>query len=248
MDAINSLVDRVVVPYAVSVAILAAAGTYVKKTSDIEGIVYVLAAAAVLNLESCNAWIDFVVPSYSMVLIALVVASAKKRPSVKEIEPEKVEEPVEVEEEEEVPAGKPHFGGTWKMQSCDNYAGYLEAVRIGPIMRKAMVRVPVSQIIVQRGDKVEITLKTIVAVKTLYHIDGPPTTSSIRNDKFQDEASWDGSDLIVVKKNITKNFTITARRQIKGEEMHVLTTVTTLNGSRPDANFVQIFSRVSPSK
>jgi len=251
--ALNWAVDGVVGPYAVSVALAAALGRRWGKRRSLAveaAVVAILASAG--NLSSLNAFVDFCVPSYSVLVVAVAVLPTKRcRGEEYRQEEEEQEDEQDEEEDEGVPettgtvvAKKPSFAGTWKMQPFEQYAQYLEALRIGPIMRRALVRVPIHNVISQRGARLEVTLKTVMSVTSKYVIDGPATKSQIRTDKFHDTATWDGDVLVVTKHNLTKGVTITVRRELEhgGHQFTASTLVS--SAQRPDASFVQTFVRV----
>ena len=243
--------DGAVGPYAVCVAALAGVAQFGKgppQPSEWCAVVLALMLAFV-RLASVNSFVDFVVPTYAVAVVALALV---KRRQVEYDEEVKEEEEEEEEEEESFDKNEfPNFHGTWKMTpNQEQYNAYLEAVRVRMLLRKAIVRAPCYQILRMRADKFEVTTKSIMSLKTVYHVGGPPTKSKITSDHFEDTCFWTGPDtnkvLVIVKKNITKGYELTIKRELLpgGDAFHVHNHVKTINGSRPDANFTQLFTRV----
>lgn len=199
------------------------------------------AAIALVVGASCGVdyfsmpWIDYAAPIYTLVGLFMLYSSSST----------KDEEDEEDEAVELVPTGeKPDMTGVWKMKSCDNYDAYLEAVRIGPVMRGIIKRAPVWQMIKQNGDDVELLTKTsVMTMGQTYRIGGAPVVTRVRNDRFEDTVYWENDHLMLLKVNRKHKYEILVRRFMKGSKLAVVQTVKFVNPDRKDVVLNQIFTR-----
>jgi len=202
------------------------------------------------NTQAINSFVDAVFPSYCVIAFVLSFA-------IKPKEDEHFEERIEDDllgENEKAPPGRPNLSGTWRMIPNDEYTLYLEAVRIRPLARRALARIPVLQTIRLHGEHCEITTKTLLSFTTACRVGGPATKSKIKNDHFQDRMFWEESSnmngntaaLVLIKDNLTKGYVVTTKRSLADPNtLRADIHIHTHDGSKPDAHFVQLFQRTS---
>jgi len=157
-------------------------------------------------------------------------------------------------EDDEPPSegGQPNFSGTWKVVKNENYAAYLDALRVRPLVKLAALRAPTWQIIEHAGADFAVTSKSVVTFRTRYVIDGPASTQTTAGHVTEDTLAWNGDALVLTKKCVSKGYVLTAeRRMVSSSRPGVAPQyftfrqhVTALDGKKPDVDAVSVLQRV----
>lgn len=140
---------------------------------------------------------------------------------------------------------KPNLNGTWRMVSATNQSDYLDAIRLGPLARRILLRAATWQVIRIRGSKIRLNTKTrIASINGDYVLGGPPVRTKVNKEIFEDTVYWEDEVLVMRKVNVGRGYDILIRRTLNSDgNMTTTQLVTTFDGSRPPVTMHQLFKR-----
>lgn len=112
------------------------------------------------------------------------------------------------------------FGGTWKMESEENIAKYLEAMGVGFLMKKMASAMKPSMVIEVQGDEVVVTRKTPIKDLHSRHKLGEETDIVEHDRKYKSTMSFsDGKILINNVPADDKGKPNTLTREVAGDRL-----------------------------
>ncbi len=153
--------------------------------------------------------------------------------------------------------GAINLSGTYKLVHNDNFDGFLKAIKVPALLRRAAVATRPMHVYTHNTHEgtFRVQIEGIVKGDTTFVIAGTPTISSMRHLKFLDHVSYmEGKDGIVVRKvlqNRPKNFTtedtaeiiVNRELSLNGKKM-ILTSVAIGGDGNIIAKSIQTFLRM----
>lgn len=140
--------------------------------------------------------------------------------------------------------GAPTLAGTWKLVRSENYPAYLEAIKVGKLLRGVIARAPTSQVISLRGDRVRIVTRGILKMDTTYVVGGPPIEVFVKGSAFLDSVERDGADLLLTKQRVDRTYAIHVRRALTDADTLTMTSAVRFAlPAKDDVVLVQTYQR-----
>jgi len=136
--------------------------------------------------------------------------------------------------------------GTWKLERNENYKDLLAFMGANMVERNAANMASTTHVIEHKGERLKISIKSLLTIELDYTIGGPPVYTEVKGTKFEDTVMWMENGGVVVRKHCKqKKLEMTVKRQLleNGKVLELASDARNLDGCGDVVSSVQIFRR-----